>query len=128
MFGDVTGALIERAHGSDSFWSSRWFTQSLLGIVMLYLVIQKEINKLKYAGLFLLISMIIFIVLLFIHYLISDPDPEKTVDLAETKLNISFFAAIPTFISSYSYFPSFFTVFSTLKNKTNKNGMLMGCL
>jgi len=43
VFGDVAGTLIEKVNTSGiSFWSSRWFTHSLLAIVILYLVLKKK--------------------------------------------------------------------------------------
>lgn len=54
VFGDVAGGLIERVNEGSSFWSSRLFTHSLLGILLLYLILQKEIQRLKYAGLVIL--------------------------------------------------------------------------
>jgi len=128
VFGDVSGSLIERAHGSSSFWSTRWFTQSLLAIIMLYLILKKEIHQLKYAGLVVLTCIVVFLFLLFIHYLVSDPNPVAKIDLKETTLNIQFIAAFPTLISSYSINPAFFTAFASLKNKTNTNGILAGTL
>ena len=38
VFGDVFGDLIERAGvRKDSFFVTRWFTQSFLGVILLYL-------------------------------------------------------------------------------------------
>lgn len=55
VFGDVSGNLLERL-GADhnSFWVSRWFTQTVLGLLLLYLILKKEIHQLKYAGLVIL--------------------------------------------------------------------------
>jgi len=125
VFGDVAGNLIERTGvDKDSFFTSRLFTQSLLGIGLLFLIIKKEIHQLKYGGLVILSFCFIFLGLFFIHYLTSDPEPEPTADLLDTKFSIKFFTGFPTLITSYAFQTTFFTAFASLKNKTNKNGQL----
>lgn len=124
VFGDVAGGLIERVHGGSSFWSSRLFTQSLLGFSLIYLILLKDISKLRYAGLVILSLIIIFLILLFVHFLESDPHPEKEVDHFESQTNWAFFAAIPTFLTANTFQTSLFPAFATLKNKTNLNGSL----
>ena len=43
VFGDVAGGLIEKVNTSGiSFWSSRWFTHTILAIAMFYLVLKKK--------------------------------------------------------------------------------------
>ncbi|CAI2363784.1 unnamed protein product [Moneuplotes crassus] len=127
VFGDVAKSLIlEIDSGAGDFWTSRWFTHILLALVMLYLVILKEIHKLKMAGFFLLGLIAVFVFLLFIHYIISDPNPESSEDLTQTSLNVEFFAKIPTMIASFSFQPSLFTAFGSLKHKTTMNGLKAG--
>ena len=58
------------------------------------------------------------------HFLISDPHPEPSADLFATKIDIKFFTGLPTLIASYALQGVFFTAFASLKNKTNKNGIL----
>ena len=123
VFGDVAGGLIAKVNTSGiSFWSSRWFTHTILAVVMIYLILQKEIHQLRYAGFALLILISIFIFLYFILYLTTMPHPTTSFD--ETKLNLKFFGALPTIIASYSVHPSFFTAFSALRNKTTGNGLI----
>ena len=56
VFGDVSAGLIRRINTSKiEFFESIWFTQSILGWLMLYLVLMKRIQGLKYADLFNLI-------------------------------------------------------------------------
>mmetsp|Transcript_1233 Transcript_1233/g.1248 ORF Transcript_1233/g.1248 Transcript_1233/m.1248 type:complete len:97 (+) Transcript_1233:522-812(+) len=93
---------------------------------MLYLVIQKEIHQLKYAGFLLKCSITTFVILLFIHYMISEPDPARSVDLVHSDFGLKFFANLPTIISSYGIHSSFFTAFGALKDKTSRNGMKVG--
>lgn len=125
VFGDVSGNLLERlGAGPNSFWTSRWFTQTLLGVLLFYLILKKEIQNLKYAGLVVLCLSFIFIGLLFIHFITSDPQPEETADLLDTKIDIKFFTGFPTLITSYAFQTTFFTAFASLKNKTHKNGQL----
>lgn len=56
--------------------------------------------------------------------MISDPDPEPDADHLDTKLSWKFFAAIPTFLTIYTFQTSFFSAFAALKYKTKKNGLL----
>lgn len=124
VFGDVAGGLIERVHGSESFWSSRVFTQSLLGICLIFLILQKDISKLRYAGLVILTFIILFLILFFAHFLEAKPKPENETDHLESQTSWAFFAAIPTFLTTYTFQTTLFTAFATLKNKTNFNGSL----
>ncbi|CAI2364604.1 unnamed protein product [Moneuplotes crassus] len=127
VFGDVSKSLILQIDsGAGDFWTSRWFTHILLALTMLYLILQKEIQNLKYAGFALLGMITVFIVLLFLHYLISDPDPDPSEDLTDTTLNTKFFSRIPTMIASFSFQPSLFTAFASLKHKTTANGLKAG--
>lgn len=127
VFGDVAGGLIDKVNTSGvSFWSSRWLTHTFLAVVMLYLVLKKEIHQLKYASFTLLLLIVSFLFLYFLNYLISDPNPEPSADLGETKIGLKFFAYLPTIITSYSIHPSFFTAFLSLKDKSNKNGAIAG--
>ena len=104
VFGDVAGGLIEKVNTSGiSFWSSRWFTHTILAVTMIYLILQKDIHSLRYTGFLLLILIAIFLFLYFIHYLTSFPHPTTTFE--ETTLNIKFFASLPTIIASYSVHP-----------------------
>jgi amino acid permease len=124
VFGDVASSLIRKIDENASpFWTSRWFTHSLLAFGMLYLIIKKEIQQLKYASLALLAMTIVFITLLTIHFFTSDPAPEPTQDLTETKFDVKFYASLPTVIVAFAYSSSLFTVFGSLKNKTIKNGL-----
>lgn len=55
VFGDVAGNLLQRLGADEnSFWVSRWFTQTLLGVLLFYLILKKEIHNLKYTGLVVL--------------------------------------------------------------------------
>lgn len=127
VFGDAASSLINRIDSNaNSFWSSKVFTHIILAIVMLYLVLKKEIHQLRYASIFLFFGIILFVFLLFIHFLISDPDPEPKEDLSDTKVDVKFFASLPTVIASYAFQPSLFTAFASLKNKTTANGLTAG--
>lgn len=123
VWGDAMGGLIDKVN-SGTFWSSRLFTQGLLGILLIVLAIQKDISKIKIAGMVVLACVAIFMLLFFIHCMISDPDPEPEADHLETSLTWKFFSALPTFITIYTFQTSFFTAFAALKNKTKKNGQL----
>lgn len=122
VFGDIVGGFIRHIDGKDSFWTSRIFTQGLLGIGMLYFIIKKEIHGLRFAATWDLIFTVIFMILFFVHYLVSDSKAEDNVDLLYTNLNLEFFSLIPTMLSTYTFQTSFFSAFVALKNKTNVNG------
>lgn len=125
VFGDVCGELIERMGAEEgSFWTSRWFTQSLLGVILLYLNIQKQIHKLRYTGLIILGLCLTFMILFLIHFLTTNPHPEPRADLFKTEISIKFFTGFPVMIASYAFQPSFFTVFASLRTKTHLNGQL----
>jgi len=58
------------------------------------------------------------------HAFVSDEPPRMKTDLFETKFDVSFFAMLPIIFSSYGFQAAFFTAFSSLKKKSNKNGIL----
>lgn len=63
VFGDVSSNLLHRLGASEnSFWTSRIFTQSTIGILLFYLILQKEIHSLKYAILVKLSLLILFLI------------------------------------------------------------------
>ena len=124
VFGDVAGGLIEKVNTSGiSFWSSRWFTHTILAVIMLYMVMKKEIQQLKYAGFALLTLILIFITLFLVHYLTSQNNPSSQSHFAKENIGVKTFAFLPTFATSYSIHPSFFTAFLAMKNKTTINGL-----
>ncbi|CAI2366477.1 unnamed protein product [Moneuplotes crassus] len=125
VFGDVSGNLMTRfGVDEDSFFTSRIFTQSALGFILLYLCIQKHISSLKYSGLFTMFLCFVFVVLFFIHGMVSSHEPGIKADILNTKIDVTFFTAISTIFTSYGFQTAFFTAFQSLKNKTNRNGEL----
>lgn len=126
VFGDVSGSLIEKAIGAGTFFSTRWFTHILLAVAMLYLILKKEIQQLKYANIFLFCIVSVFLIIFFAHYLTSDPQPERPMNLAKSKVSLQFFASLPTLISAYGFNPAFFAAYTSLKNRTGKNIMMSG--
>lgn len=126
MFGDVAKALIDRAMGEETFLSSRWITQTALALIIYYLILQKDMHKLKYAGLFLFFSVLAFILLLFIHLMVRDENPADKVEHTQTVVDIAWFASFPTIISSFNILPAFFPVYSSLKHKTMGHAMSVG--
>ena len=78
----------------------------------------------RYAGLAILCFSFIFLGLFFVHFLTSNPSPEPTANLFDTKISIKFFTGFPTLITSYALQSAFFTAYASLKKKTNKNGLL----
>ena len=62
----------------------------------------------------------------FIHFWTTDNEPQESVDLADTPIDIEWLAAFPTIIVAYGFNPAFFPAFSSLKSKTVKNGMITG--
>lgn len=49
VWGDAMGGLIHKVN-PGTFWSSRVCTQGVLGILLIVLIIQRDISKLKFAG------------------------------------------------------------------------------
>ena len=78
---------------------------------MLYLVLKKEIQQFKYAGVVLIGLISIFMVCLVIHVSTTDNEPVEDVDLKDTTINVSWFTAFPTLLACYGYKPAFFTAF-----------------
>lgn len=124
VFGDVAGNMLQRVGLEEtSFWTSRLCTQSLLALVLFYLILRKEIHQLKYAGLIVLCLGSIFMVLFSLHYLTSDIRPEKKANMLKLNFDIKFFASLPTMITSYVFHTTFVSTFSHLKNQSERRGL-----
>ena len=108
---------------TSSFFSTKLFTHFSLAIIMLYLILQKQIEQLKKSGIFLLILMILFLLIILIHYLTFNNESSPKVNLLTLNLNLKSITSFPTLATSFSIHPSFFTSFNTLTKKTSKNGM-----
>lgn len=90
VFGDVSKSLIDKIMGKESFLSSRWCTHTALAVLMLFLILRKEIQQLKIANFIMFGLVSCFLVIFFIHYMITDPNPENEVDLMHSKVDITF--------------------------------------
>lgn len=65
IFGHICGPLLEEIFGSDSsFWTSSQFSQIILGILLFYFCIQKQIAEVKIAGVILFTGIIGFCIIL----------------------------------------------------------------
>ncbi|CAI2366278.1 unnamed protein product [Moneuplotes crassus] len=125
VFGDISSNLLQRLGvDENSFWTTRLCTQGSLSIILLYLMLQKEIHNLRYVGLVQLCICLIFLVSFLIHSIKRDKPPTFDFDIAKTDIDVRFFAVLPTLFTSHGFQAAYFTAFSSLKNKTNRNGML----
>ena len=117
VFGDVSAGLIRRINTSKiEFFESIWFTQSILGWLMLYLVLMKRIQGLKYAGFLLLSLLFVFIILFSCYYFIAEPNPSNKIDYEETTISIKI-------ITSWSLVTTFLGSFGSLKHQSTKSGL-----
>ena len=66
----------------------------------------------------------VFLITFLIHSFSSDKYLTFRTDLDETEFGLSFFAALPLMFTSYGFQGAYFTAFASLKNKTNKNGIM----
>lgn len=123
VFGDVSGSLFEDIFGKDTFLSSRWITHTLLAVLMSVLAFKKEIHQLKHATFVLLAIVGAFLILLFVHFMTSDPQVEEHVDLLDFTPNVATFAFLPAMMSWFGFVPAFFQAHGSLKKPTIANGM-----
>ena len=128
VYGTVADALISKAIGSGTFFSTKWFTHSLLAVLMLYLILKKELASLKYANIFLFFVVSFFVFFLLVHLLASGTAPEQHIVLDESHVNVTFISVFPTLFSSYGFNPAFFGAYASLKIKSHKNVMSSGLM
>lgn len=123
VFGDIAGGLFKKIGFQAELFSSRVFTHCLLGVLLLYLILQKDLKNLRYAGLAILFLIGVFLLLFILHYLLSKPNPEKEVQHSNIHLDMKTLEAIPTFLTTYAFHATFFSALSTLKNPTDGKGL-----
>jgi len=90
---------------------------------MLYLILKKKIDQLKYAGFLLLVLIILFLILLSIHFLSLLNVQSNTANYDEANFTIESVAIAPSIFSIYCLPTSFFTSFASLKSQSTKNGL-----
>ena len=72
--------------------------------------------------------LVIFMILFFIHYLITNPQPSKKIDYEEVIISVKWFSTIPTIVSNWGFLSAYFTSFGALKNQSSKNGFKVAVL
>jgi amino acid permease len=123
VFGDTAGGIFKKIGFQTEILSSRVFTHCLLGVLLLYLTLKKDLKSLRYSGIVILIFIGVFLILFVLHFFISNPDPEKKVKHSEMNFTMKTIEAIPTFLTIYAFHVTFFSALLTLKNPTDNKGL-----
>lgn len=124
IVGDIGNGLLEKIDGiNGTFWSSRQFSILVVAILLFFFAIKKEIQELKGAGFVLLTGVIIFIIAMVILLIKEGTHDFDFGDISKPKFDINMLANIPTLFVSYAFQSAFFPAYTSLKNKTNANGV-----
>jgi len=125
IIGDIGQGLLGKISGTDgTVWGSKQFPILVVALLLFYFAIKKEIQELKSAGFVLLSGVILFIIAMIILVLTKGTsDSYNFTVISKPKFSIKMVANIPTIFLAYGFQSAFFPAYSSLKNKTDANGM-----
>mmetsp|Transcript_20288 Transcript_20288/g.22660 ORF Transcript_20288/g.22660 Transcript_20288/m.22660 type:complete len:175 (-) Transcript_20288:566-1090(-) len=114
-------------HNAKSTIGSQWFSVLILAALIFPLIIKRKIQELKVAGLLLFISVILFIVLMFIlrvfNYSEVGAGPIGQGNFYHFKLDKAFFSSLSTAFVAYGFQSAFFPVYNSLKKQGYNEGI-----
>jgi amino acid permease len=106
---------------------AQWFSVLILGVIVFPLIIKKEIQELKIAGILLFVGVILFILLMFILRIFNSSDlnelPATTNEFYEFSFDKAFVSSLSTAFVAYGFQSAFFPIYNSLEKKTYYNGM-----
>ena len=114
----------------NSFWTflgTQWFSVLVLAVLIFPLIIKKQINELKIAGMLLFSGVILFIVLMFVLRILSGDilpyNREEEPLFYRFHFNQAFLSSLSTALVAYGFQSAFFPIYNSLKNKNYYRGM-----
>lgn len=98
----------------------------VVGLCLTPLIFKREIHELRFASVLLFIGIFLFVVVFTVQLVTAGADQNDDEDFTEYysfKVDRQFFTAVAVFMTAYSFQFNLFPVLSSLKVKTNSNGM-----
>lgn len=124
IVGSIGNGLLSKISSiKDEFWSSTTFSILVVGVLLFYFAIKKEIQELKGAGFVLLSGVILFIIFMSILLIAEGTGPFDFGDLSKPKFDLETLANVPTIFLAYGFQSAFFPAYTSLKDKTDANGI-----
>lgn len=124
IIGDIGHGLLDKIVGlRGTWWENKQFPILVVGVLLFYFAIKKEIQELKSAGFVLLSGVVLFIIAMIILLCVEGTSDFDLADISKPKFNIDMLANIPTIFLSYGFQSAFFPAYQSLQNKTDANGM-----
>jgi amino acid permease len=97
VFGDTAGGIFKKIGFQTEILSSRVFTHCLLGVLLLYLTLKKDLKSLRYSGIVILIFIEKFLLFFICHYFLSNLNPERGVQNLNVLLDMKTFETIQSY-------------------------------
>jgi amino acid permease len=124
IIGDIGNGLLGKIHKiKETWWSGKQFPILVVAILLFYFAIKKEIQELKSAGFVLLSGVILFIIAMIVLLIMKGTENFSFGEISKPKFNVEMLANVPTIFLAYGFQSAFFPAYSSLKNKTDANGM-----
>lgn len=124
IVGDIGKGLLQKIDKLDgTFWAEKQFPILVVAALLFYFAIKKEIQELKGAGFVLLVGVLFFIVAMVILLSTKGTQDFDFSEISKPKFDINMLANVPTLFISYGFQSAFFPAFSSLKVKTDANGL-----
>jgi amino acid permease len=126
MFGHICSPLlVDMGVNTDTFWSGHTFCCIVLGLILFYFIIQKQIAEMKISGILLFVGIIGFVLFLFIK-LVTGKNKGTFVQENLWKFDardITVHANMPTIFLAYVFQTAYLPVYDRLRDKNDRNGM-----
>jgi len=113
-------------HGQSTI-GNQWFSVMILAVLIFPLIIKKKIQELKIAGILLVASVIIFIILMFLMRMINDSDlkrpPISNGDFYFFRFSKPWLSSLSTAFVAFAFQSAFFPIYNSLESKSYQNGI-----
>lgn len=124
IIGDIGHGLLQKIDKiNGTWWAGKQFPILVVAVVLFIFAIKKEIQELKSAGFVLLSGVILFVIAMTILLIKDGTGDFNFSDLSKPKFTVDTLANVPTIFLAYGFQSAFFPAYSSLKEKTDANGM-----
>jgi amino acid permease len=117
------GNFFDKSLG-EVWYSSKTIYVIIVGLILLFVVLKKDLAELKWVSWLLFLSIGIFI-FMSLSLLLFDPrfevDPNASNDIWAPKNQVATFGAFCTIMVAYGYQINIFPIYDSLKEKTTSN-------
>lgn len=124
IVGSIGHGLLDKISGlHNTWWSNKQFSILLVGVLLFYFAVKKEIQELKAAGFALLLGVILFIIAMTVLVAVEGTSNFNFAEISKPKFNLEMLANVPTVFLAYGFQSAFFPAYQSLKDKTDAKGM-----